>query len=349
MAHQVVLSAAYVGSRGLFLPFGSLDLNTLSLEQIAQYGYSLCVDPSQPTCQMVANTWAPIQPSTNGNYGAATVPLWVALQKYPQFGNGGYGSGNGVIINGDPAGDSEYSSLQTKLQKRLTSHFETLASFTWAKLMTDDGNPPLGFVGAHNGGPQDTRDLRFEHSVSPQDVRYQFTGEVSYDLPVGKGRAANLHGAADAVLGGWTANTIVYLSTGIPIPSPGTGTSPSYFNQRADLTCDPSQGAPHTAAAWFNMNCFAFPASPLVPGTAPAYLDNVRTAGARDMDVSLYKEFAFGESRVLRFEASSYNLFNHAQMGMPNVSSLTVPSNFGLIQSTVNSPRQFQFGSRFTF
>jgi hypothetical protein len=26
-----------------------------------------------------------------------------------------------------------------------------------------------------------------------------------------------------------------------------------------------------------------------------------------------------------------------------------VPANFGLITSTVNQPRQFQFGSRFTF
>ncbi|MFZ0395846.1 MAG: TonB-dependent receptor, partial [Terracidiphilus sp.] len=349
MPRQVVLSAAYVGSRGLFLPFGGIDLNTLSLEQIAQYGYSLCVDPSQPTCKMVPNTWAPIQPSTNNNYGASMVPLWVALQAYPQFGNGGYGSGNGIIVNGDPAGDSEYNSLQTKLQKHLTKHFETLASFTWAKLITDDGNPPLGFVGSHNGGAQDTQDLYLEHSVSPQDVKYQFTGEVSYDLPVGAGRAVNLHGFANAALGGWTTNTIVYLSTGVPIPSPGTGTSPSYFAQRANMTCNPGAKAPRTSADWFDMTCFSFPSSPLVPGTAPAYIDGMRTAGAHDVDVSLYKEFKFGEDRVLRFDISSYNLFNYAQFGMPNVSSLTVPANFGLITGTVNSPRQFQFGSRFTF
>ena len=98
------------------------------------------------------NQWAPIQPATNANYGSATVPLWVSLQEFPQFGNGSYGSGNGVIVHGYPGGDSEYSSLQTKVQKRLTHHFTALASFTWAKLMTDDGNPPLGFVGSHLGG-----------------------------------------------------------------------------------------------------------------------------------------------------------------------------------------------------
>ncbi len=67
--------------------------------------------------------------------------------------------------------------------------------------MTDDGNPPLGFVGSHNGGVQDWRNLHYEHSIAPQDVKYQFTGQVSYDLPIGKGQAVNLNGAANAFAG----------------------------------------------------------------------------------------------------------------------------------------------------
>ncbi|MFC5863618.1 carboxypeptidase regulatory-like domain-containing protein [Acidicapsa dinghuensis] len=347
--HQIVLSTAYVGSRGLFIPFGVVDYNQLDLGTIAQYGYSLCVDPSNAACQMVTNTWAPIQPSTNANYGTATVPLWVSLQQFPQFGNGSYGGGNGVNVHGYPGGDSDYSSLQTKLQKKLTSHFTTLASFTWAKLITDNGNPPLGFVGAHLGAAQDWRNLNYEHSISPQDVKYQFTGEVSYDLPVGKQRALPLNGAANEVLGGWTANAIVYLSTGIPIAAPTVGANISYFNQRADMTCDPRQGAPHTAAQWFNFNCFSFPSSPFVAGTAPAYIDSLRTMGAQDVDISLYKKFELGEKREIRIDVSSYNIFNRAQLGIPNTPSLTVPDNIGLVQTTVNTPRQFQFGGRFTF
>ncbi|HVT98363.1 MAG TPA: carboxypeptidase-like regulatory domain-containing protein [Acidobacteriaceae bacterium] len=354
--HQVVLSLGYVGSRGLFIPMGQIDLNTLSLETIRKYGASLCVDTSDPDCVTVDNTWAPIQPGTNGNYGAATVPLWVSLQKYPQFGDGNYGSGHGVLANGYVKGDSEYSSLQAKLQKRLTSHFTTLGSFTWAKLMTDDGNPPLGFVGAHLGAAQDTQDLQYEHSVSPQDVKYQFTGEVSYDLPFGRDRAVPLRGIGNAVFGGWTANGILYLGTGIPIASPVVGEPVSYFNQRPNLTCDPSKGAPHTTATWFSPDCFAIPASPFVPGTAPAYLDHVRTMGARDLDVSAFKSFPIGEGRTLRFDASAYNLTNHAQLGMPGVPAINdvltqpdVAATFGQITSTVNTPRQFQFGARFTF
>lgn len=354
--HQFVFSAGYVGSRGLFLPFSSVDLNQLDLGTIAKYGASLCVDPSQPSCQMVPNQWASIQPPTNANYGAATVPLWVSLQPYPQFGNGSYGGGNGINVAAYPAGDSSYNSLQTKVQKRLSNHFTALAAFTWAKLITDDSTPPLFFVGSHNGAPQDWKNLNLEHAVSPQDVKYQFTGTASYDLPVGKDRAVHLNTLGDAVLGGWTSNLILYLSTGVPIASPGSGIQPSYFNQRADMTCDPSKGAPHSQSRWFNPSCFALPASPFIPGTAPAYLDHVRTMGAQNLDLSLYKKFSLGETRQLRFEIASYNITNHAQLGQPNVPSIqavtTQPAEaaaFGLITNTVNSPRQFQFGSRFTF
>ena len=360
LPHQVVVSSAYVGSRGLFLPLVSVDLNQLDLGTIAQYGASLCVVPD-PSC-MVPNTWAAIQPPTNSNYGQGAVPLWVSLQKYPQFGNGGYNGtagvngGNGVNVYGYPGGDSIYHSLQTKVQKRLTGHFTTLVAFTWAKLITDDGNPPLNFVGFHNGAAQDWKNLRYEHSISPQDVKYQFTGQASYDLPVGKGQRVNLNGVSNAILGGWTINEILYLSTGVPIPSPVVAAPISYFNQRPDLTCNPASGAPHTVATWFNYNCFSIPASSFVAGTAPAYLDHVRTMGARDLDLSLYKTFSFGEKGKLRFDVSSYNVFNKAQLGMPNVPDMTsvttqpgVAASFGQITNTLNTPRQLQFGARFTF
>lgn len=346
---QVVLSVGYVGSRGLFLPLAVADLNQLDLATIGKYQAGLFNN-------QVANQWEAIDDPTNANYGSSTVQQWVAVQQFPQFGNGTYGAGNGVVVHGYPGGDSDYSSLQTKLQKRLANHFTMLAGLTWAKLITDDGNPPLDFVGSHLGMPQDWKDMQYEHSVSPQDVKLQFTGQASYDLPMGKGRALHLTGVGNAIAGGWTMNGIVYLSSGVPIASPLVGAATSYFNQRPNLSCDPSQGAPHTDAMWFNYNCFVIPSSPFVPGNAPAYLSNVRTMGARDLDLSLYKAISFGEARELRFEVSSYNVTNRAQFGMPYVPSITdvetqpsVAATFGQVTTTVNSPRQFQFGSRFTF
>jgi len=310
---------------------------------------------------MVPNSWAAIEPSTNANYGSPTVPLWASLQQYPQFGGGSYGAGNGVNVHGYPGGDSEYSSLHTKLQKRLTSHFTTLVSFTWGKIMTDDGNPPLGFVGAHSGTPQDAKNMNLEHSVSPQDVKYQFTWQASYDLPAGKGRALNLNGVADAVLGNWTVNGVFYLSSGIPIASPLVNAPISYFNQRPNLKCDPGRGAPHTAAQWFAPDCFSQPSdnqSPFISGTAPPYLDHARTMGANDLDITLSKSFKLGQERDLRFEISSFNVANKPQFAPPGVPAeypLDGNNNpydstpFGLITADSNSPRQFQFSSRFTF
>jgi hypothetical protein len=303
---------------------------------------------------MVPNT-GPV--SLNSNFSGATVPLWATLQQHPQFGNGGYdgtvgvNGGNGVIVNGYSGGDSEYSSLQAKLQKRLTAHFTTLANFTWGKLMTDDGNPPLRFVGSHTNVVQDWKNLRLEHSISPQDVKYLFTGQASYDLPVGVGRAVNLHGVSDAVLGGWTTNAILYLGTGVPIASPLITAPISYFNQRPDLICNPASGFHRSVNQWVNNSCFAFPASPFVPGTAPAYLDHVRTRGARELDMSIYKTLKFTETKSLRFDVSAYNLSNTPQFGNPSVVSMTASGGqpFGAITSTVNTPRQFQFGARFTF
>jgi len=192
--------------------------------------------------------------------------------------------------------------------------------------------------------------MNLEHAVSPQDVKYQFTWQTSYDLPMGKGRALNLSGPANAILGGWTANAIVYLSSGVPINSPMVGASLSYFDQRTDLTCDPGKGAPHTSAQWFSPDCFTAPASPFVPGTAPAYLDHVRTMGAQDLDISLFKNFELRKEKVLRFEASSFNVANKTQFSAPAVTSeATGYPNFGQITSAMNTPRQFQFGLRFSF
>ena len=328
---QIVLSVGYVGSRGLFLPLGAVDLNQLTLSQINQ----------------IAN-------GPNGSNPAG----FIAAEPYPQFNTGAIsitGQTNGVIVNGYPGGDSEYSSLQTKVQKRLTNHFTTLASLTWAKLMTDDGNPPLGFVGFHNGSLQDWKNMAYEHSVSPQDVKYQFTWQASYDLPMGKGRALDLNGVSNAILGNWTMDGIFYLSSGVPISSPYVGDN-QYLNQRADMTCDPSKGAPRTAAVWFLPNCFAVPANPYIPGNAPTYLDHLRTMGAKNLDLTLSKTIKLGEKRDLRFDISSYNVANRAQFSAPNVPTSSAGwttgssgNEFGQIITTSNTPRQFQFGSRFTF
>lgn len=75
------------------------------------------------------------------------------------------------------------------------------------------------------------------------------------------------------------------------------------------------------------------------------------------MDVTIFKTIHLRREMNLRFEVSSYNIFNKAQFAGPGLTSIsalvgdptTYSSQFGLITADVNTPRQFQFGSKFTF
>ena len=342
--HGVLLALAYVGSRGRFLPLAGVDLNQLPLSVIGEYQSAL-LNSSIP------NQWENAYPAGTPFAGQSAVPEFLGLEPYPQFTCGAINCG--VEAYGYPAASSSYDSLQVKLEKRLTSHFTTLATFTWGKLMTDDFGAPLSFVGYSGGSAQDWRDMNLEHSLSAQDVADQFNWQVSYDLPFGGDRFVNLHGWQNEAFGGWTVNTIAYLSSGVPVEAPA-GTGDPYFNQRVDQVCDPGSRAPHTAAEWFGWTCFAEPASQFVAGTSSRMLSDVRTNGAHDLDLSLYKNVGLGEGRTLRLEISSYNLTNSVQFGYPSVFWNPSPtsanmSGFGQITSDVNTPRQLQFAARFMF
>ncbi len=344
LPHDSIVSAAWVGSRGLFLPVGGIDLNQLSLGTIGHYQSAL----NNP----VPDKWEPIWPVTSPFYGQSTVPLFLSLEPYPQFNCGAINCGVGVY--GAPTGDSVYDSLQLKFQKRLTKHFTTLAAYTWGKLISDDYAPPLAFVGNHGTELyQDSQNLNLERSLSPQDLSYVFSWQTSYDLPIGKDRLINLQNWANKVFGGWTVNGIVFLSSGTPIGVP-VGTGDPYFNQRPDLTCDPANGAAHTPAQWLNYTCFSQPASPFFAGTAPAFLTHVRTDGGHNLDASIYKNIPLSERATLRLEFAAYNVTNSVQYGYPNVfwTPDPTPANmagFGQVTSAANTPRQLQFAARFSF
>jgi hypothetical protein len=344
LPHGVILALAYVGSRGRFLPLAGVDLNELPLSVIGQYQAGLMSNS-------IPNKWEGAYPAGTPFSGQSTVPEFLGLEAYPQFTCGAINCG--VEVYGYPAGSSNYDSLQAKVEKRLTSHFTTLATFTWGKLMTDDFGPPLSIVGYSGGSAQDWRDMNLEHSLSAQDVADQFNLQASYDLPLGEGRYVNLHGWQNQAFGGWTVNGITYLSSGVPVEAPA-GTGDPYFNQRVDQACKPGSGASHTATQWFNWTCFAEPASQFVAGTSSRMLSDVRTNGGHDLDLSLYKNFRLGEGRNLRLEVSSYNLTNSVQFGYPSVfwNPSPTPANmsgFGQITSDVNMPRQFQFAARYMF
>jgi carboxypeptidase family protein/TonB-dependent receptor-like protein len=97
--------------------------------------------------------------------------------------------------------------------------------------------------------------------------------------------------------------------------------------------------------------CFA----PFTVGNAPRTISYIRQPGARDFSMSIFKDFPLAmirEGMRLQFRAETFNTFNHPHFAGPDT---LVPgpnsseANFGLITSTVNSPRELQLALKLYF
>jgi hypothetical protein len=107
-----------------------------------------------------------------------------------------------------------------------------------------------------------------------------------------------------------------------------------------------------TPAQWFNPAAFAVPA----PGTwGNAGRDLGRGPSLYQVDLSLSRRIALSERTRLEIRGEAFNILNRTQLGDPT-GDLTVPAQFGIIQSTINTtpigsgtPRQVQFMLRLFF
>ena len=101
-----------------------------------------------------------------------------------------------------------------------------------------------------------------------------------------------------------------------------------------------------TLAECFNTSCFAAPAdgqlgnASRTPVSGPDFVNT---------DFSVIKHFVLPrEGMQLDFRTEFFNLFNHAQFGLPGA-DLNSPATFGAINSTVNNPRVIQFALKLAF
>jgi hypothetical protein len=188
-------------------------------------------------------------------------------------------------------------------------------------------------------------------------------------LPVGRGKrfGHDWNGAVNTILGNWQVTVIEKITSGFPVfvvDSANFTSGVNFQNNgnsliRPDQVGDPNKadsgcaGATqiHNTAHWFNPCAFAIPAAGELgnanrtPLSGPDFVNT---------DFSIIKQFALPrEGMGLNFRAEFFNLFNHAQFGLPNTGSnpfadVSAP-NFGSISSTVNNPRVVQFGLKLTF
>jgi hypothetical protein len=205
--------------------------------------------------------------------------------------------------------------------------------------------------------PSDDYNLEHERGLSAFDFRHRLTTSFLYELPFGRGRAVDMGGLANTLLGGWQIGGIITFQTGFPLtPMCGPGNIQNGGGHcRPDVVPgqDPNlPGDQQSISRFFNTNAFVDRL-----GQDPARITEFRygTAGRNiitgpgivSVDASINKFFRFTERQALEFRWEVFNAPNHPIFNPPGVSVRT--PTYGVITSTKIDNRQMQLALKYSF
>jgi len=333
---QAMLELAYAGLRGVHLyRYPGAELNQLPDGDLA-LGAQLLQQVPNPYYGKV-NVGALAQPMVT--YGQL-------LRPFPQF--------TGFRNTNAADGNSDYNSLQVKLEKRFGSGGALLAAYTRSKLISDLEQQAAFTSGVGAYIVQDYNNLRGERSLAAYDIPQNLVISYVYDLPVGRGRGflGKVRGPLDKVVSGWGLNGITTFQSGQSLTfTTATNNSNSYGgtprpNVIAGCAKSLSGSAQARVNGWFNTGCFTSPPA-FSFGSESRTDPNLRSAGINNWDFAVFKNTAIRERIALQFRAEVFNLFNRAQFSPPNTT--VGSSTFGVVTAQANNPRLVQLALRLRF
>ncbi|MEZ5287966.1 MAG: TonB-dependent receptor [Vicinamibacterales bacterium] len=236
----------------------------------------------------------------------------------------------------DPIGESRYRGVDVSAEKRFGSGYSWRVAYT----LSDSRDQAPEHLAATSGRQQDTNDIEAWEGPSDFDVRHRFVGNFVAELPFGDGRAVDLGGVGNAVLGGWTVSGIYTARSGRPFTvTQGSLEGATWMpNQVGD-----AEGA-QDVDDWFNVNAFERVPSGVFGNTRR---NSLRGPGYVAFDMSVQKRVTFTSRVAASLRWDVFNLFNRANFGNPN-SNIT-GSNAGTISTLAGDPRVMQFSFRLFF
>ncbi len=268
----------------------------------------------------------------------------------------------GAITWFDPAGSSNYNSLQVKLERRFSAGFAFLNSFVWGKAL-DNAAQSLDTSGGNDASPQNIRNLAAEKGLSNYDQKLTNVTSAVYQLPVGRGQhfGKGINRGLDAVLGGWQLSVINNALSAPPLNLRAwAGSIPGPFQVVGNLagfrggeTFRPNVTGPVRAEnasditnTYFNVANVQLPTDPSHP-FGNAGRNSIRGFGLNQMDLGVSKSFALPVENIrLQFRAEFFNVLNHTNFTPPNTDRSS--GAFGTVRSTF-APRQAQLALKLTF
>jgi len=260
-------------------------------------------------------------------------------------------------------GNSNYNSLQTKLEKRYSGGLYLINAFTWSHGMDDasghleDGAGDTEYVNLYNIGGDRGR--------SAYDQPLNETLAITYDLPYGKGRkfGSSAPYLLQLLAGGWQTSVINAYNTGLPANIVYDGATPtaqqlvdntdlaSYY--RPNIVGNPVLQAPnHVKTATYVQ--YLNPAAIQIPTTnspfGNASRNIVRSPNYDTVDMSLHKRFVlWSEASALELRVDSFNTMNRANLQAPSDTNATdIGTTYGQI-TTAYPARELQGAIKLIF
>jgi hypothetical protein len=273
---------------------------------------------------------------------------------------------------------SNYNSLQARLEKRFSHGLQFEAAYTFAHALDNASSASLGSV--NNGDFQDQRFPNSNYGNADFDVRHRFVFSYVYDLPFGHGRqfGNGASGVVNGIIGNWQTNGVFSAATGnyytatdvTNISGGDCGGTVGFYCSRPARVGNPN-AKPCIPGTLFNTCAFADNSTN--PGIIPlgtfgdAGRNIIEGPGYKTWDMSLVKLFPVREQMRFEFRAEFFNILNHVnylfgQFGAIsaeptplelNGSAINTPQNpnaspFGYPLAARN-PRQIQFALKFYF
>ena len=343
---QILVDAAYVGSKGTRLISNLLPTNQLPPEALG-LGDLLRANVTSAEAQA-----AGIPLPYPGFVGSVAQ----ALKPFPQFTN--------INRPGENSGNSTYHAFQLKVDKRFSQGLAFLVSYTASKILTDtEAQIAVPF----SVQAQDKFNRSAEKSISQNDYPQNLVMSYSYELPFGPGRKyVNQGGVAGKLLGGWRFNGIHQYQSGAPLRVVLNNTLPGIGgdNLRPNLVAGAQKRSSVSAAdfdpekdVYINAAAFSIPA-PYTLGNAPRWFGDLRKFAYLSEDFSIIKRTSIKERVSIEFRADFINAFNRVVFGsdvggnqfaaVANA-NLSDPATFGRVSAQTNIPRTIQFGLKVNY
>jgi hypothetical protein len=326
---KLSLDATYVGNHAVKLP-GVVDLNQppvgsgWSLAEITAC-FNSGFDPSNPNC------------APDGGAEGAALPYTVS----------GKATYLGFVNYLSNLYGSTYHGLQTTLTARNYHGLDFVAGYTYSHALDDLSSNWVAFL------PMDSTHPLLDHGSSDEDIRHRFTFSITYTLPEMKTKSQLLEGwQVNTIISmqsgqPWNINDQSFdfsgtgdladrwnfygMNGGNGNPSDFKSQGPNglaYFPGTSNSACAAKaaaldgSGVPRFTTALGLGGCYANGNSILIPnglGTFGTLGRNVfRDTGFHNVDLSVSKNFKFGERLRAQFRIETFNIFNHPNYANPN-------------------------------